>query len=168
MGPRRRGRCLGRPFGGCGDLEAPSVAAVGPEAEIARLRVVDEDAVAGAGKQPRHREVGRVVASPEPPLGNEGVGYERPLLGLVGTLPGVVLDHVAALVDGVGALAEAEVALAAAGAEADPHGVDAEARSNQSRVEADHALAARAEANGDRPAGVSRGEGSLVKPVAPP
>ena len=62
-------------------------------------------------QQPRDREVGRVVARVVAGRRDEG-GDERPLDLLVGTFGDVVLDLVAALVDGVGALAEAEVALA--------------------------------------------------------
>jgi hypothetical protein len=121
--------------------------------EIAGLGVVDQHPVAGGREQPRDRVVGGVVSRSEPPRRGHALG-DRVVLRLVGAVGDVVLDHVAALVDGVGALAEAEVALARAGVEADPGRGDlAELAAGDRRVEGDHPTSVLQQPDLDSPPG---------------
>ena len=99
-------------------LDAPCPRRTCAEVEPARLRVVHQHSVTGARQQPRHGEIGGIVARAKAP-GRDEERYEGALVGLEGALGHVALHLAPALVDGVGALAEAQVALAAASAKAD-------------------------------------------------
>ena len=117
-------------------LHAPDAAPALVEAEVARLGIVHQHAVAGGGEQPGHGVVGGVRARVVAPGGNERRD-DRAVVLLVGTLGHVALDLAAALVHAVRALAEAEVALARAGAERDAGGL------HDRRAGADHLHAQR-------------------------
>ncbi len=118
-------------------LDAPALGAV--EAEVAGVGVVDEHPEAVAREQPRDRVVGRVVARPQPPRGYE-LSDQRILVRLVGAVGDVILDHVAALVDGVRALPEAKVALAGVLLEPDPKRGRRQPAPEHFGVELDHVL----------------------------
>ena len=107
-----------------------------PRRKQALREVGDEDAVTAGRKEPRHREVGRVAAGEQRPVGDRRID-RRVLLGLERSLLNAVLDLATALVDGVRPLAEAEVALARTSAEADTHGVDLGAGAEDADTERD-------------------------------
>ena len=138
------------------------------EAEVARLRIVHQHAVARGGEQPGHGVIGRVGTRVEAPGGHEDRD-DRLLVLLVGPLGHVVLDLPAALVHAVGALAEAEVALAGACHEGDPGGLcERSARAGDLHVERHHAVRVGAEPDGEpAPVGVGGGEGALPDAVTP-
>ena len=99
-------------------LHAPDAAPALVQAEVARLGIVHQHAVAGGREQPRHGVVGGVGARVVAPGGNERRD-DRAVVLLVRALGHVALHLAAALVHAVRALAEAQVALARAGAEGD-------------------------------------------------
>jgi len=142
-------------------LGAPGAGLVGAQPEVARGAAVQQEPVPARGEQPRHGEVGGVVARVVPRRRDEG-SDEGSLVRLVRALGHVVLHGVAALVDRVGALPEAELALAPGRPEGDAGVADPAGRADHVRDHADHAGAGGHDPDVNPPQGVGRGQLGVV------
>ena len=116
---RRRAREHAQPQPGAVDGSRP--AAGGGGGEAAGRVLVDQRAVAAAGQQPRHREIGGVRALTVGPRGHAGL-YVAVVLRPHRPVRDVVLGLPPAALDRVRALAEAEEALAGRRGELQPRG----------------------------------------------
>ena len=149
-----------------GHLDAPGPRVIGPEPEIAGLRVVGEHPVTGGREQPRNRVVGRLRAAvAQAPSRREQVD-QRILVRLVGTIGDVVLDHHPALVDRVRALAEAEVTLPLPRPEADPDRLDPAVGGDRD-VERDHTLRPGPQADRERARRIGGRQGCEKRSLRP-
>ena len=121
------------------NLNAPGARGLGAQPEVARLGVVHQHAIAAGGEQPRHREVGCVVAALEAPGRHHRPGDGAVLLR-IGTLAHVVLHDLAPLVHRVRSLAEAQEPLAPARSEGHAEGGDPGPGAHHLGSQADDAL----------------------------